>query len=370
MTAEFTAPRDALLGVIAPLMGVIDHNASLPMLRHLLIVAEGETLTLTASNLETELTANCPAQIAAPGALAIPARKLHDILKNQPSDTELRLRATDDRANLVAGRARFALTHLPADDYPRLSSEGDARARLDLEAGALKAAIGKAAFAMGKNDVRYYLNGLHLATDGALALRLTGTDGHRLARAQAALSAREGDDLDVILNHHAVLALARLLPTRPETIRLHLSRSHLTAHLPGLTLVSKLIDGKYPDADRVIPRGLPRRAILDRAALKAGVARVNVLANEQYRGVRLTFDRGTLKIEASNPEGESAEDAIELDYDGPNVAIGFNAAYLTDLLGAVDTERVAVEIADGNSSSLWRGLDQDQETFVLMPMRL
>lgn len=368
MSLEFTAAREPLLLAIEQVMPAVDHNATLPILRHLLLRSEADRIAILGSNLETQIASDCAVEITEPGEIAIPAKKLHDILKNQPDGTLFKLRVTDERTTMTAAKGRFSVCHLPAADFPIMEQDANALVKAEIPQNRLKHLLSKTAFAMAKQDVRYYLNGLHLRLDGA-TLTATATDGHRLARASVDL-ARPGETHEGILNAHAVLALGRLLRQSEEPVMLILSERLVIARLPGATLTSKWVDGRYPNADRVIPSNAKQHLVIPRDDLTSAVKRCAILSNEKYRGIRLAFGDQSIGFEARNEENETASEQIEIDYQGEPITIGFNIAYLTDVCSAIDTDLIDIHLTDGNSSSLWRGVGQERETFVLMPMRM
>jgi DNA polymerase-3 subunit beta len=329
---------------------------------------DSDGLTLTASNLETEIRARLEVTVNQPGSLCLPARQLLSIVKTQPAGTELRLRETPERAVLTAHKSRFQLSRLPAEDFPHLDHD-TAGPAFNLPQRTLRQSLIKTLPSMAVGDVRYYLNGLHLAL-AANTLTVTATDGHRLARSVVTLDLPPPVSLDCILANRAITSLTRLLDASDAPVTLALGERHLSVTLPELVFVTKFVDGRYPDADRVIPRDLPHRATLDRRELLAAAARCNILSNDKYHGLRLTFSDHQLDLSANNQEGDSATDALVIDYAGPEVAIGFNHAYLASLLTVIDAERVTVDLVDHTSASLWRGADQTSETFILMPVRL
>jgi DNA polymerase-3 subunit beta len=260
---------------------------------------------------------------------------------------------------------------MPAGDFPSLEL-GEAGLSLDISSSVLKRMLDKTAFAMAQQDVRYYLNGVMLEL-GSRGLTAVATDGHRLARMTEAVETGVSDEDErrqVILPAKAVVELRRLLALQDGLVRVELSDRSIRVSFGDAVLVSKLVDGRYPEYERVIPRDLPRKAVLSRDLLRAALQRAAILSSEKYKGVRVSFNSGALRLQAHNPEKEQADDEIEMEYDGDSVAIGFNVGYIVDVLQAVDQSRVEVVFRDADSSAIWRGEGAEHETFVIMPMRL
>lgn len=365
---EFTVNRDLLLPALAKVIGVVERRQTLPILGHFLLSAEADRLLITGTDLEVEVRTHCTATIQEPGQTTVPARKLVDICRNLSDGAEVRFRITEERCVVTAERGRFALGVLPAADFPLMEPEPGGLT-LHIEEQALKQMLDKTAFAMAQQDVRYYLNGL-LIDFGPQGLTAVATDGHRLAKFQTDIRADAAQGRQVILPSKTVLELRRQLGANDQDVSLTLGEKSACLVVGDMTMTSKLVDGRYPDYERVIPRQLAHGAMIEREALRRALSRTSILSNEKYRGVRLAFDEGLLRLQAHNPEQEEAEEEIEAQYSGEPIAIGFNVAYLMDVLGALDSESVEVRFEDANSSSIWRGQGAENETYVVMPMRL
>jgi len=364
--------RSQLLPALAMVSGVVERRHTLPILGNLLVAADSGGVTLRATDLELEIGTRTGARVKEAGATTVPARKLFDICRSLPDGAEVTIRTDGERAAVVSGRSRFMLSTLAADDFPAMDV-GQAEVRFELEQAVLRRLLEKTAFAMAQQDVRYYLNGvmLELSAEGIVAV---ATDGHRLAKAAAALEPGtiEGlsEPMQVIVPSKTVLELKRLLGQEPGTVGVDLSARTLRLTMGVTVLTSKLVDGRYPEYDRVIPKGLERHAVVDRETLRGALQRTAILSNEKYKGVRVSFDDGTLRLQAHNPEKEEAEDELEIDYKGESTIVGFNVGYLLDVLSAVDEESVEIWFRDGDSSAVWHGQGVEDETFVIMPMRL
>lgn len=365
---DFTVNRDVLLPALSKVSGVVERRQTLPILGHLHLAGTGPTVTLTGSDLEVQVNACIPVQMQKEGAITLPARKLNDICRNLTDGAEIRFKSQDERCVVTSGRARFTLGVLPAADFPMMDALSDGF-QFAISEGKLKRILDKTAFAMAQQDVRYYLNGLLMLLESA-SFTSVATDGHRLAKLSSTMELSLSDALQVIVPSKTVLELRRLLGSSEEIVSVSLGDKAVFLSVGSVTMTSKLVDGRYPDYDRVIPRELNKTATLIKDDLRQALARTSILSNEKYRGVRLMFDQGSLKLLAHNPEQEEAEEEVDLEYDGEQVAIGFNVSYLMDVLGAIDDKDVVIQFSDANSSSIWRGKSSSDETYVVMPMRL
>ncbi|QIK39020.1 DNA polymerase III subunit beta [Caldichromatium japonicum] len=365
---EFVVDREVILPALNRVIGVIERRQTLPILGNFAVLTGEDRLLLTASDLDIEVKTQCPAKVIESGETTIPARKLYEICRSLGDGTEIRLKVRDDRCTLTAGRSRFTLATLPAQDFPCMES-GVPFLRLSLPEHLLRRLIDKTAFAMAQQDVRHYLNGL-LWDFKDDTLVTVATDGHRLAKYVTLVDAPSETPLQAIVPYKTVSELKRQLKSADGLVQIAVGERHIHIATPEFALTSKLIDGRFPDYERVIPVASGEPAVSNLEDLRRALNRVAILSNDKYRGVRLDFASGALRITATNPEQEEAEEEVELSYSGEPVSIGFNVAYLLDALGAIDEEMVAIQIQDVSSSSLWRGLGAEAETYVVMPMRL
>ena len=325
-------------------------------------------MSLTGTDLEVELLGKVSLDGATvDGDITVPARKLLDIVKSLPDDSVISVEVEEQRAIIKSGRSRFTLSTLPASEFPNVE-QGPASLEFDVLQGNLKTLIDKTAFAMAQQDVRYYLNGmLWEIKDGIF--RVVATDGHRLALStQSGITASE--EKQVILPRKGVLELSRLLIEEEESIHLAFGDTHLRATTQAFTFTSKLVDGKFPDYDRVLPKGSDKEVVAERDVLKQALARAAILSNEKYRGIRMQFNAGDLRIVANNPEQEEAEDVVAIEYDGDTLEIGFNVSYLLDIMNVVSGPKVKFSLLDANSSALLEDNDDGNSLYVVMPMRL
>ncbi|MCF7982869.1 MAG: DNA polymerase III subunit beta [Thiohalocapsa sp.] len=364
-------PRADLLPALNVVAGVVERRQTLPILGNLLIQAQDSGIALRATDMEVEIGTRARAEVHEPGEITVPSRKLMDICRSLPEGAVVTVRVEGERAVVSSGRSRFTLSTLPARDFPSMEL-GEAKLSLQIPSAAVKRLLDKTAFAMAQQDVRYYLNGVLLELREGM-LRAVATDGHRLAKVSSiveGVSPPGEDPMQMIIPAKTVLELKRLLAADDASIELELSERTVRVSFGENVLASKLIDGRYPDYERVIPKELPQAAKIDKETLRGALQRAAILSNEKYKGVRVSFDPGTLGLQSNNPEKEHAEDEIEIEYDGPPCVVGFNVSYVLDVLQVVQEASVEVRFRDGDSSAVWAGEGADNEEFVIMPMRL
>jgi len=362
--------QETLMSVLTKVGGVVERRQTLPILGNLLISAKDDFIRLTGTDLEIEIHAKSDSIVEQSGEITLPARKLIEICRALPEGTEIALKVEKDRASLVAGKSRFMLSTLPASNFP-IMERNEGMQSVDVEQQMLKHLFAKTAFAMAHQDVRYYLNGLllELKPDRLVAV---ATDGHRLAKVEEMLPLGVEEEMQIILPRKTVLELNRLLGGGDESARVQIEISEkLFRAVIGDTLVtSKLVDGRYPDYDRVVPPTPERIAYVDRDTLKQALSRTSILSNEKYRGVRFSLDQGELKLQAQNPEKEEAEEELEITYSQELTVIGFNVGYLMDVLNVLEENEVEIGFKDSDGSVILRNKGEEKETFVVMPMRL
>lgn len=364
---KLVAAREALLKPLQAVMGVVERRQTMPILANVLLVAKDGDLSMTATDLEVELVANTQVEVTTAGEVTVPGRKLLDICRALPDNAEISMSVSGDKLAVRSGRSKFSLTTLPAAEFPTVDDIG-AEAAIDVPQDTLSKLLDKTHFAMAQQDVRYYLNGLLIET-GTNYLRAVATDGHRLALCQAAMTESKLPEQQVIVPRKGVLELQRLL-TGEGNVTVELGANHVRIQLDGNRLTSKLIDGRFPEYERVIPQDTENELRADRQALRAALQRTAILSNEKYRGIRLIIRDNGVLLQAHNPEQEEAEEELEVVYSGENIEIGFNVNYLLDALGAIEADEVSISVVDGNSSCLLREPDKDDCKYVVMPMRL
>ena len=369
---KFTVNREVLLKPLTVVAGAVERRQTLPILSNLLIVAKGKKVFLTGTDLEVELKAEIPLEekAEANGKITVPARKLLDICKSLPDETEITLSIEDEKAILRSGRSRYSLATLAADDYPAIE-EDEAAFSITLNQKAFRELIEKTAFSMAQQDVRYYLNGM-LWELNKQSLKAVSTDGHRLAIAEVPLQeSLEEDAKQYIIPRKGVLELSRLLGDDAEAISLEFGGNHIKASSDNLTFTSKLVDGKFPDYRRVLPKGGNKVLEANRQDLKSALTRSAILSNEKFRGIRFSLSTDMVGIQANNPEQEEAHEEVSVSYAGDSLEMGFNVSYLIDVLGVLHTENVKFIFSDSNSSVLIQDCDESNNAmYVVMPMRL
>lgn len=366
---NFSISREALLRPLTLVAGVVERRQTLPVLSNVLINIEGDQVALTGTDLEVELIGRTVASaVEQEGSATVPARKLMDICKSLPEQAEVQLAVEDGRAILRSGRSRFTLSTLPAAEFPSIE-EAEGGQALSVPRGTLKHLIDSTSFAMAQQDVRYYLNGLLLEIQTNL-LRAVATDGHRLAMCSRSVEVTVEQSQKLIVPRKGIVELSRLLDDSDEPVSLTLGSTHVRVHTGDFTFTSKLIDGKFPDYERVVPRNGDKVLIADRADLRQMLSRTAILSNEKYRGVRLYLEPGNLKVMANNPEQEEAEETIAVDYNGAAMEIGFNVGYLIDVLSVLNEDRMQMTLANASSSALLEEPGGGDALYVVMPMRL
>ncbi|MBK9494560.1 MAG: DNA polymerase III subunit beta [Alphaproteobacteria bacterium ADurb.BinA280] len=365
---RMTLPREVLLKPLQQVVNVVERRSTMPILSNLLMQVEGEHLSLTATDLEVQMVARTACLGAEAGATTVPARKFFEIVRALPDGAMLNVSLVGDRLTVVAGRSRYTLACLAADDYPS-SDELEVVERIRLKERDLKRVIDQTAFAMAQQDVRFYLNGLLLDVD-ATTLRAVSTDGHRLAVAETAVESGAQVRKQVIIPRKGVLELGRLLESVEQDIELEVGRTHLRVRREDLAFSTKLIDGRFPDYEAVIPLGADKEVRVQRDELRSSLQRAVILSNEKYRGVRFEFDPGVMRVVAHNPEQEEAVEEIEAKTQIAALSIGFNASYVLDALGALSGDEVLLMLRDAGSSVLLREVDHSLVRHVVMPMRL
>jgi len=364
---KFSADREAILSPLQAVIGVVERRQTMPVLANVLVTGRDDQLSLTATDLEVELVARAKVNLQQAGEITLPGRKLLEIIRALPEKASITIAIEGERATVRSGKSRFTLTTLPASDFPTIE---DIRAQqtLSVEQTTLRRLLDKTHFSMAQQDVRYYLNGMLLEIAGNV-LRTVATDGHRLAYCETELNPPASTGSQVIVPRKGVLELQRLLGGEGP-MELAIGTNHIRAQIGEIRFTSKLIDGRFPEYNRVIPADPPKQIKADREILRAALQRAAILSNEKYRGIRLGLKQSLLLLQSHNPEQEEAEEELEVDYNGDEVEIGFNVNYLLDALAAVDGNEVQIGLTDANNSCLLSAPDVPTAKYVVMPMRL
>jgi DNA polymerase-3 subunit beta len=361
--------RDKLLAPLQSVSGIVERRHTLPILSNVLLEKRGDKLTLLATDIEIQITTTSEgAGGDGDGAVTVGARKLQEILRSLPDTSEVSLLLEDKRLQVRSGKSRFTLQTLPADDFPRMTiSDGETK-QFRISQKAFRQLLNKTQYSMATQDVRYYLNGLLLLVEGN-ELRAVATDGHRLAFASVEIEADLARQ-EMILPRKTVLELNRLLLDSDEALNITMAENQVRFAFGTVVLVSKLIDGKFPDYERVVPATLRNHMKVDRLILMQAMNRAAILSNEKFRGIRIVLADNSLKLIAANAEQEEAEEEIEVDYQGEPIDVGFNVGYLLDVLNNVHIDEVQWSFNDANSSALITVPGNDRFKYVVMPMRI
>ena len=363
------AAQEKFLDALQSVSGIVERRHTLPILSNVLIERGAGALSFLATDIEIQITSRGPVDASAEArAVTVGARKLVDILRALPEDAEVTLQQQDKRLLVKAGKSRFILQTLPAEDFPRLARPAGESARFSLPQKALRRLLGLVQYAMAQQDIRYYLNGLLMVVEDK-TLKLISTDGHRLAYAAMALDAKLPRQ-EVIVPRKTVLELSKLLSEGEEEVRVELAATQASFAFGSVELVSKLVDGKFPDYTRVIPVGHKNKLSIGREPLRQALLRAAILSNEKFRGVRWVLTDGSLKIVSSNTEQEEAEETLEVGYKGDALDIGFNVNYLLDVLNNVGGSDVECLFGDAASSALLSFPTEAEFKYVVMPMRI
>jgi DNA polymerase-3 subunit beta len=362
--------RETLLRPLQAVAGIIERRHTLPILSNVLLQRDGARLAFVATDIEIEISADAAAEAQGDGkSLTVGARKFLDILRSLPEGAEVTLAQGDKRLQLKSGKSRFQLQTLPPEDFPRLAAPDGAAVSLSLPQKALKGLLALVQYAMAQQDIRYYLNGLLMVIEGG-ELRMVATDGHRLAVATRAVAAPDVARQEVILPRKTIIELAKLLGDTDDPVAIELSASQARFRFDGVLLASKLVDGKFPDYQRVIPAAHPKQLRVNRQLLAQALGRAAILTSDKFRGVRWVLGEGSLRISCTNTEQEEAQDELDIDYKGEALDVGFNVQYLLDVLNNLDAEEIEVALGDANSSALVTVPSRTDFKYVVMPMRI
>ena len=377
---KFSTSRDTLLRPLRVVTGVVERRPTLPVLSNLYIEADADALTLRGTDLEVEIVARLTegVEVQQSGATTVPAHKLADIWQSLPESATVSIALEEQRAVVRSGRSRFALATIPAADFPTerplLAAADDAQAepdgvRVDLPHADLRRLFDRTKFAMANGDVRYFLNGM-LFEVAADSLRAAASDGHRMAMCTLErLGAKEVNELRVIVPRKSVLDLERLIGDSDADVHLVFGANSLRATQGEYTLTTKLVDGQFPEVDRLIPRNTDHSIVGDRESMRQALHRAAILSNEKSQDVRLQLESEQMVIRATNPEQEEAEEVVSVEYDGNPAEIAFNVRYLQDVLGALETESIKFSMPESNNIAVLEGPGAEDSLYLVMPLR-
>jgi DNA polymerase III subunit beta len=362
--------REALLEPLQAVAGIIERRHTLPILSNVLLSRTDTRIEFVATDIEIEITTSMT--VEGPGEekkITVGARKLVDILRALPEGSEVQLVLQDRRLQVKSGKSRFNLQTLSADDFPRLALAEASTTSFAVPQKLLRSLLGLVQYAMAQQDIRYYLNGLLMVIEDD-QLTLVATDGHRLAYASRKVNGKNLARQEVILPRKTIIELSKLLDDSDEPVQIGLSAAQAKFKFGNVVLVSKLVDGKFPDYGRVIPQNQPKKLRLDRIGLLQALQRAAILTSDKFRGVRWVLGDGSLKISCSNTEQEEAQEELDVPYKGDTLDIGFNVGYLVDVLNNLDVAEVECGLGDANSSALFTLPERNDFKYVVMPMRI
>jgi DNA polymerase-3 subunit beta len=363
------ATQDKVLSVLQSVSGIVERRHTLPILANVLIRKTGSSLQLTTSDLEIQIRTTVDMDgDSGDFTTSVGARKLIDILRTMPSDQVVSLESSASKLILKGGKSKFTLQSMAAEDFPLVQEAANFVPAFTVPQKTLKNLLSQVSFAMAVHDIRYYLNGILFVAEGK-QLSLVSTDGHRLAFASATLDV-EVPKQEVILPRKTVIELQRLLSDAEGAIEMQFANNQAKFGFAGMEFVTKLVEGKFPDYNRVIPKNHKNSITLGRTALLATLQRTAILTSDKFKGVRLNIDPGTLRVASNNAEQEEAVDELDIDYGGDSIEIGFNVTYLIDALSNMNQDMVTLELSDGNSSALFTIPDNTTFKYVVMPMRI
>lgn len=361
--------RDDILRPLQTVSGIVERRQTLPILANILVRKQGNDISFLSTDTEIQIITHAP--IGSDGedvSTTVAARKLQDILRSLPDETDVALSLNDKKLVVSAGRSRFSMQTLPAEDFPVVSQPAEFDASVSLSQKELKNLLSIVHFAMAQQDIRYYLNGLLLQVAGK-QINAVATDGHRLAFCSLETE-QESKKRDVIIPRKTVIELLRLLEEKDDAVRIDFSQTQIRFTFDSVEFISKLVEGKFPDYTRVIPKNYQNKFVISRDALLRSLQRSAIMTTDKYKGVRCILDAGSLKVNSTNTEQEEALEELEIDYNGDHIDIGFNVTYLLDVLSNLKCENIQVELADGSSSVLMTIPDNSSFKYVVMPMRI
>ena len=361
--------KEILLPALTNVCGIVEKRQTLPILGNVYLKSFNNELILIGSDLETEITTIVNNVIAVDGETTVSAKKFFDICRSLKDESLVNINLDDNKMLVTSGKSRFSLQTLPAKEYPRLE-KSENNIYLSISQKDLSMLLSSTSYAMAQQDVRYFLNGL-LFEIGEGQIRVVSTDGHRLAKNQISYSAATGDIKQSIIPRKAVQEILKFLDANSEdSVEIGINNSHINIKSDNYQFISKLIDGRYPEYQKVIPNNLDKTVILDKNIFSEILSRTAILSNEKFRGISVAFNSGSLVVTSRNPDHEEASDEMAIDYQGESIEIGFNVNYLLDAIRGCDTETVQFEFKDSSSSGIIRESNISEKIALIMPMRI
>lgn len=365
---KFTISRESLLRPLQLVSGVVERRQTLPILSNLLVKATADSLTITATDQEVEIVTTIKVPVEDPADITLPARKLLDICKTSPEGAQMTLKVDGDKARLMAERSRFLLSTLPAGDFPN-TPDFEIMSEFAITQKELKKLIDSTQFSMAQQDVRKYLNGLLIEVNENMLVSVA-TDGHRLSYCEIESTGSNNKPFQVIIPRKGIQELSRLLSGSDDQVNVRIGSNNISLEFDDVKFTSKLIEGKFPDYERLLLSKPAINVFADRETLRQALVRTSILSNEKYRGIRFMVSNNKLSIQAHNPEKEEAEEEMEVEYSGDDIEIGFNVNYLLEALSVIPEDKVQISMSDQNSSCLLQQPDNNSCKYIIMPMRL
>ncbi len=367
---KFKVQQDEFIKALSLVTASVERRGTLPILGNLMLKLDGDKLHITGTDLEVETTVSLKVEVIDEGSVTVPAKKLFDIVRALPSDSSITFSfANGDKAVVTSGRGRYTLQTLNAKDFPSIDEFNETHS-FYVSTESFARLLTATAFSMAVNDVRYFLNGVLLHIDGGV-IRAVATDGHRLAYSASYAECESVGEAKLILPKKGVTGLQKVLSLAGESVMLSLSDNHLRVNGENLTFTTKMVDGNYPDYNRVIPQNGDKEVNVNKSEITSALSRVAILSNEKFRGVRLTIKDGQLVLEANNPEQEQAKEIVDvISQRGDSLEIGFNVNYLLDAINAIPNDEVKITLSDANTSALIESQEKSDSLYVCMPMRL
>ena len=370
---KLTIERSAFFKALGHVQSVVERRNTIPILSNVKIEAADGRVALTATDMEIDIVENAVADVQTPGSTTVPAHTLYDIVRKMPDGAQVSMQLSGDGPlEIKAGRSRFSMKSLPTEDFPVMGG-GDLPVQFSIPAGELRGLIDRTRFAISTEETRYYLNGIYLHAadrDGAPVLRAVATDGHRLASAECSQPEGAAGMAGIIVPRKAVIEVFKLIEETSDDVHIALSETKIRFTLSDMVMTSKLIDGTFPDYERVIPKGNDKTVKIERDALALAVDRVSAISSEKSRAVKLALSSGLLVVSANSPDHGSADEELEVDYAGDGMEIGFNARYLLDIAQQIEGKMANVALSDATSPTIVRDDDDPTALYVLMPMRV
>ena len=364
---DFYITKEEIVKSLNQTLGVVEKRQTLPILSNVLLEVDESSLRLTATDLESEIsTTSTISNFKSGGKTTAPARKLNDLCRLMPDMAEIHLYMDGDNLKIETKSGKYNLATLPSEDFPSFETE-DLQSQINISSQNLKKIISKTSFAMGNQDWRHYLNGLYILIDDK-SITSVATDAHRLALAKASLNEATSESINGIVPRKSINEIGKLVGDGSENVVIKLGQTSIAVNMSGTTFISKLIEGKFPDYEQVIPSGESSLLVIDRKIFSNSLSRVSVLSSEKYKGVRILTNSNSINISANNPEKEQGEENIECDYKGQEIDIAFNVNYLQEILSTIDSEKIEINFFGSEKSCLITDPNSDDLKYVVMPL--